>query len=529
MGNPRRQSFLSGAMVLTATIAVTKVIGALYKIPLGNLLDSEGMAHFYAAYNIYRLLLTLSTAGLPLAMSRMVSEAEALGRENQKQRIFRVSLGLFLLLGAVCSAGMYLLSAPLSDLLHDAPAHTAVQVLAPAVFFVCLMAPIRGYTQGQGNMRPTAASELVESLSKAVIGYLLAWWLLRRGLPRHIAAAGAIGGVTVATALAFLALALYLLTHQGRRPSRDIPESRRSILRRLLRIGIPITAGACGMSIITLLDTSLVLGTLQRSLGFSQAAAAALYGEYTYGVNLFTLPASLISPMTISLIPAISAARARNDLSAARRHTSAAFRFTALLALPLGIGLSALARPILDLLYPEIPQTAAAAASHLTVLGIASIFVCLMTLTGGILQSHGRERIPLWTLLFGGLVKILSNYLLVGDPAIGIRGAAYSTLLCYAVIAALNLFAVARVVAERPGYVSVFARPLLASLVMAAGARAVFGLLGRVMSARPAALLAALAAVAIYAVLVPAMGVIRREDLISLPKGDKFADFFHIR
>jgi len=524
----RRQSFLSGAMILTATIAVTKVIGALYKIPLGNLLDSEGMAHFFAAYNIYRLLLTLSTAGLPLAMSRMVSEAEALGLENQKHRIFRTALGLFTVLGIVCSAAMFFLAAPLSALLHDTLAKTAVEVLAPAVLFVCLMAPIRGFTQGQGNMRPTAASEIIESLSKAVIGYLLAWYLLRRGFPRHMAAAGAIGGVTVATALALLALAVYLLTHRYRRPSSDVPQGRRAILRRLLRIGIPITAGTCGMSLITLLDTSLVLGTLQGT-GYSQEAATALYGEYTYGLNLFTLPASFIAPMTISLIPAIGAALARRDMISVRRNTSAAFRFTALLALPLGAGLSVLARPLLDLLYPDIPQTAAAAAPHLAVLGIASIFVCVMAMSGGVLQAHGREDIPLWTLLVGGLTKIISNYLLVGNPAIGIRGAAYSTLLCYGLIAVLNLIAVARTVPERPRYLAVFTRPALATVIMALAARAGFGLLQRVVSPRPAAALTVLLSAAVYAVLVLAMGIIRREDLASLPKGDKIADFLRIR
>ena len=529
MANPRRQSFLRGAMILTATVAVTKVIGALYKIPLGNLLDSEGMAHFYASYNIYRLLLTLSTAGLPLAMSRMVSQAEALGRENQKHRIFHVALALFFLLGGVSGAGMFLLSAPLSGLLHDPLAREAVQVLAPAVFFVCMMAPIRGFTQGQGNMRPTAASELIESLSKAVIGYFLAWWLLRRGLPRHIAAAGAIGGVTAATALAFAALALYLLGHRRRRPSSDVPDSRRAILRRLLRIGIPITAGACGMSIITLLDTSLILGTLQNRLGYSPTAAATLYGEYTYGLNLFTLPASLISPLTISLIPAISADLARRDSAAARRHTESAFRFTALLALPLGVGLSALARPVLDLLYPNIPLTAAAAAVHLRVLGVASVFVCLMTFSAGILQAYGYERVPLCTLLLGGVVKIVSNLVLVGNPAIGIRGAAYSTLLCYGLIAALNLIAVARLVPERPRCGAVFLRPLLAALAMAAAARAVFGLLTRSMSVRPACLISVAAGAVIYAVLVLAAGIVRRSDLTALPKGEKIADILHIK
>ena len=184
---------------------------------------------------------------------------------------------------------------------------------------------------------------------------------------------------------------------------------------------------------------------------------------------------------------------------------------------------------LLDLLYPDIPQTAAAAAVHLRVLGAASICVCLMTLCSGILQSYGRERIPLWTLLVGGTAKIVSNFLLVGEPAVGVRGAAWSTLLCYGLIAALDLIAVARLVPERPGYLSVFARPALAAALMAVEVRAAFGLLGRLVSPRPAAALAILSAAAVYAVLVLALGVVRREDLLSLPRGEKIADFLRVR
>ena len=295
-------------MILTMAVAVTKVIGFLYKIPLGNLLDREGMAHFYAAYNIYNLLLVLSTAGLPLALSRLVSQAEALGLENQKHQVFRTALGLFCIMGAVCSAAMFLLARPLTEMLHDSLAYWPVKMLSPAVFCVCVMAAIRGYTQGQGNMKPTAVSEIIESTCKLLVGLTAAWLLLRKGTPAHIAAAGAITGVTCGTLIGMLAMVIYLLGRRGRRPSTDVPQHRRFILRRLLRIGIPITIGASSMSLITLLDQAIVMGVLQGSLGLSEVEAAGLYGEYTFGMNLFALPSSFIYPVTISLIPAIGAA-----------------------------------------------------------------------------------------------------------------------------------------------------------------------------------------------------------------------------
>ena len=325
-----KQSFLGGAALLTVTMLITKAIGALYKIPLGNLLDEQGMNYFYAAYNIYNLLLMVSTAGLPLALSRLVSQAEALGRVNRRRRTVSVAFWLFLLLGAVSSGVMFFLAGDLAGWMHNTQAENAIRVLSPAVLCVCLVSVIRGYTQGLGDMRPTAASEIIESGSKLVVGLGLAWWLLRQGYPSHIAAAGAIAGVTAGVALSLLALSVWMLSHLSRDRGRDDPGRRRDILRQLLAIGVPITVGSVSLSVINLLDQSITMGILQTSWGLTEAEAGGLYGVYSYAGNLFALPAAFIYPMTISLIPAIGAALARGDRASAGRHTAAAFRLTAL-------------------------------------------------------------------------------------------------------------------------------------------------------------------------------------------------------
>ena len=340
-----KQSFLGGAALLTVTMLITKAIGALYKIPLGNLLDEQGMNYFYAAYNIYNLLLMVSTAGLPLALSRLVSQAEALGRVNRRRRTVSVAFWLFLLLGAVSSGVMFFLAGDLAGWMHNTQAENAIRVLSPAVLCVCLVSVIRGYTQGLGDMRPTAASEIIESGSKLVVGLGLAWWLLRQGYPSHIAAAGAIAGVTAGVALSLLALSAWMLSHLSRDRGRDDPGRRRDILRQLLAIGVPITVGSVSLSVINLLDQSITMGILQTFWGLTEAEAGGLYGVYSYAGNLFALPAAFIYPMTISLIPAIGAALARGDRASAGRHTAAAFRLTALLALPAGVQRSGPAHP----------------------------------------------------------------------------------------------------------------------------------------------------------------------------------------
>ena len=524
----RRHNFISGAAVLALAVAVTKVLGALYKIPLGNLLDKEGMAHFYAAYNIYNLLLVLSTAGLPLALSRLVSRAAAQGRLNAQRRIFRTALALLAVIGLVCSAVMCLFPQVLSGLLHDSLAAPAIRVLGPAVLFVCLTSAIRGYTQGLGDMTPTAVSQMTESAGKLVIGLALCLVLLHRGADSSLCAAGAIAGVTAGSLLSLTVLTVFLLRRRDR-AAVDVPPARSAVLRELLTAGIPITLGAAGMSLITLLDQALVMSTLQNTLGYTEAAATALYGEYTFGMTLFALPPSFIYPVTVSLVPDISAALARGDRPAAGRSAAAALKLTTLIALPTGAGLSVLAGPILRLLYPAVPDTAAAAAYHLTILGIACIFVCLMVATNGVLQAYGKEYIPVVTLLCGGILKIITNYLMVGNPDMGIRGAPVGTLYSYALIVVLNMIAVHRCTRGQVDFFRCLWRPALCTAVMALAARSAFTLLGRYVSQNLAVGAAIAAAAAVYAVMALALGAVTADDLSHFKNGQKWAKRLGLR
>ena len=204
-------------------------------------------------------------------------------------------------------------------------------------------------------------------------------------------------------------------------------------------------------------------------------------------------------------------------------------KLTVLTALPAGVGLSVLAEPILLLLYPAVPDTARAAAYHLTFLGLAGVFVCLMVAANGVLQAYGHPLVPVLALLCGGVLKVVTNYLMVGDPATGIRGAAVSTLYCYALIAVINLAAIARLVPERPGYIRLFARPVLVTAVMALAARSGYGLFCRVLPERWAVLPAIAVAAAVYGILALATGAVTRRDVVTLPRGEKIADFLHLR
>lgn len=270
-----RQNFMGGAAILAGAVAVTKLLGAVYKIPLGNLLDSEGMAHFYAAYNIYSLLLVLSTAGLPVALSRLVARAAAQHRYAGARRGFRMALALLASIGLLCSAVMCAMPQVLAGWLHDEAAAYAIRALGPGGGAGVRVSALRGFGQGLGDMLPTAAGQVTESAGKLVIGLALCLLLLKQNAAPELCAAGAIGGVTAGAALGLLVTACLTARRCTLPEARDVPPRRRELLRQLLSVGVPITVGAAGMSLITLLDQALVTSTLRDTLGYSAAETSA--------------------------------------------------------------------------------------------------------------------------------------------------------------------------------------------------------------------------------------------------------------
>ena len=533
---PKKQSFLGGAAILASAVAVVKIIGAFYKLPLNNILGDVGKTYFNTAYEIYSVLLTLSTAGLPLAISKLTSQAQAQGRENEKRKILRVSLVLFFIIGALGSVFMFTCAQQLAEFQNNKSAFLPIRVLSPAVFCVCLLACIRGYTQGQGNMTPTASSQVLEALCKLGLGLPLAWYLLRLGSGLEVGAAGAIFGVAAGTVISLVFLVVYLLRHRSAAKSLDVPSSSADLVKAILAIGIPITLSGSAMSIITVVDTKIILGQLQAGLGLTEKAASALKGQYSFAMDMVNMVASFVYPVTTSLIPYAAAALTRKDYAGADRTISTGFRLLALLALPAGVGLSVLSTPIMRLVLPAQREGAWHSGPHLQVLGIACIFICIMILTNAILQTYGKEKLPIFTVIVGGVVKVVMNYFLVGNPDINIQGAKYSTLACYMVIAGLNLFFVWKYSPQKPKYLAIFAKPVLASAAMGLAAKGTYSLVGGALKASTsyggnaiATLIAICGAVVVYGVLVIALRILRAEDVASIPHGKKIAKLLHLK
>ena len=531
MQSTRKQSFLHGALILSAATAVVKLISALYKIPIQNLISTEAAGDFKIAYDLYATLFIISTAGLPVAVSKMVSEAEAGRRGQESRRIFRVALMTFLVIGVV-GTGVLFFNAELLAAWMSAPnAAMAIRVIAPAVFFVAVMCAYRGYYQGQGDMMPTAVSQVIEASCKMVFGLLGAWIVLGMSGTHAMEAAGAMVGVTAGTVFGMV----YMIV-SGRKRMAKIPEesdgraarTSKSLFAELMKISVPITISASVLSLTSLIDSALVKGRLQSAAEFTAAETDKVYGVYSLASTLFSLPPAFILTLAVSVIPAIAAAKARRDHLGMNKTILSSLRIMGLLALPAAGGLSALSTPIINLLYgAKLPEEVALAGSLLFALGFAVPFVCLVSLTNSIFQSMGLVNIPVFTMLAGGVVKIVCNWLLVGNPAINIAGAPIGTFCCYATIAILN-FAVIRRATETKGMISVFAKPLVATGGMVAAALGVYLLGERLVGAKLAVIAAILLGVVVYLLLLVVLRGILKEDLMLIPKGEKLAKLLHI-
>mgnify|MGYP004710888433 FL=1 len=535
----KQNSFFGGAAILAAGILIVKLIGMFYKIPLINIIGEAGAADFNNAYNIYAVLLTVSTAGLPVAVSKLVSEANALDRRNQVRRTFRLALVLFLALGLVSFLVMFFRADALAGMMNDSKAAAGIRALAPAVVCVGCLAALRGYSQGHSNMAPTSVSQIIEALCKLVVGLGLAFWLVKQGKDPDVAAAGAITGVTVGTVVALAYMVLDFLLSRGREDTRgtDRPDSAGSILANILKIAVPITLSSSMVGIVTVIDSSLVQGQLQSALDLTEQASRTLYGNYSGALNIYNLPTSLMAAITASVIPAVSAALARRDRRGAARITGSALRITALLSFPMGVGLFVLGTPIIRLLFPKL--NVAVAGPLLSTLGIATPFVCMVLVCNSVLQAHGFINLPVIVMVLGGIVKIVNNYNLVG--AIGIAGAPVGNILCFGLALVLDLVVITRVIPNRPRLLPIFAKPAVASAVMGGAAWAVYGLLSRILSSEQVdqagqtvravsrmgnaagIFLSIAVAGVVYLVLVIALRAISRDDLALMPKGDKLA------
>ena len=560
----KKQNFLHGATILVAATIIVKVIGAVYKIPLQAILGKIGYSYFSSAYDIYTLLLLISTAGLPVAMSRMISQASSLNDHAQTRRVYNTSRTIFLMIGTVSAVLMMIFCKTLANSQKQPDAALSIFCLAPCAFLMSVISTYRGFFQGQSNMIPTSISQVLEAVFKLAAGLVGALVILHLNGSIPMAAAGAILGVTVSCAVSVA----YLFRVFHKPAQQMILEQKQpnfcgATAKQLLSIAIPITIGAAGLQLLIVSETSIYMNRLvdlldrgaltgplvealrSEVLAEAQKAgqvlttaelhsriAASMKGIYNFSQTIYNLPNSLITPITISIIPAITNCLTLGDDRGVKATSESASRVTALLSLPCSVGLMVLSRPIMGLLGGYTGVQLDFAAKLLSLLGISVFMRALVLFTNSLMQANGHANIPVINMLSIGVLRMILVFVFTGNPRIGLLAVPALTALGNLATAVLNLICMAKVVPQKCAIVRNLLKPLLPALLMGAATFASWQFMLRILGPDCSYIIQVggpmVVAAAVYVVSAAWLRSITREDCLLLPKGEKIAKLLHL-
>ncbi len=528
----RGQTFMFGAVILMISNILVKLIGAIFKIPLQHLIGEDGMAYFQAAYDIYVAFYMISTAGIPVAISRMIATSNSKGNHKEVDKTFKIAYWVFFAVGALGTAIMMIFAKQFASATVKG-AEYAMMAIAPTLFFICISSAYRGYFQGLQNMMPTAVSQVIESVGKLGIGLAAGWYFYKAGYSMSVVAAVTIAGVTIGVLAATVYIVIFKKLFASARAEAQSPNlevrSTKSLFYELVIISIPISLASSIMGLTNVVDAVLVTSRLHDA-GFSYEFAKNSYGAYAMPKTLFNMPTTLIYPFAISALPAISALCGKGEKQKAATLMESTFRMASIVALPCALGMSAMAKPILSLLFAKNPIVDGAqitnidvAAPCLGVLGISVFFLGMISVTNSVLQAYGFYNLTIVSTVGGIIVKVIASYILLGIESVGLAGAAVGTALCYVTIFTLNLIFIVTKVHYFPSIRRTFLKPLISAVVCVVPCFAVyyFATTYHILAEKIATLGSIAVAGIVYVVTLLILKGISEEDIKMLPKSDK--------
>lgn len=521
--NNKNNSFLKGALILGIAGVVVKILGAFFRIPLGNFIGAEGMGYYQAAYPIYTLFLTLATAGFPTALAKLVAERIAIDDHSGAHKIFKVSYTVLFITGFV-SFCIFLFGANfiVSDIMHNPNAYYSMVAIAPSLLFVPVMAAYRGYFQGRQEMKYIAVSQIVEQTFRVIVGLILAYILMNKIGPKF-GAAGAIAGATIGAFISIIYLAVEYIKNNKKikvhnKENNSKEESTGLILKKLLIVAIPITIGASVMPLVNIVDNVIVIRQLEVA-GFSNATANQLFGQLTgMAMSIINMPTIITLSIGMSLVPAISELTALNKIDKVKIEILTAIKVTLYILLPAAVGLAVISTPIMKLLYSQEPASLGTIMLYLTP---CVVFLGLMQTLNGVLQGIGKPMIPVIGLLVGILFKVVLTYTLTAIPQVNIYGAAIGTVMAYFVAVVFELWYIRKHVGIKFSTKELFIKPILMVTIMGIVVRLSYNALLGLIGGSLATLGSISIGVLVYAIVVFALGGITKDELIKLPKGEK--------
>ncbi len=532
-----QKNFMSSALILAVANVLVKIIGAVYKIPLSNLITPTGMNYYNDAYQIYALLFVLSTAGVPIAIAKMVSESLVDGRKEEPKKILGVSTKIFALIGLIFMTALIFTAPSLSGLLSSETTNYCFYMIAPAIFLVATTATIKGYFQGYKCMQPTAIYQVLEA------GFKLFGLILVAGLyyftsyktnPMALACAGILG-VTFGSFAAAIFMVIRFLREKeiGKDIENSLPSRSNGTLGKMvLTLAIPISLSNAVMSVTSTLDMFFVKNNLEifgkanwnlADLDAIQAEVRDIYGAYTGATSsLFNLPPTITVAVGVAVLPFLTTAFAEKNIGDAFKNMRSSAKVISILAMPCALGMSFLSEPIVKSLFNR--DYWSVGIPTLSLLAISVFFVAMVSLTGIFLQAVGKVKISLMTMGIGAVMKLTVNILAV--RSIGIMGAPLGTFACYFTIMMLNLFFIYKYIGFRLPLISTILKPLLCALLCCGAAYGTWRIFAAInFSVRLSLIISILVAVLIYTVALLLLRVLNQEDMTLIPKGDKIGVF----
>ena len=520
------ESFMQGVMALMFSQVLIKLLGLVYKWYLTNKegFGDEGNAIYSAGFSIYALLLTISSTGVPNAVSRLVSAQIAKGDYRGAHRIFKIALATFAVIGLIGTMLLFFGAHYIANVWLAIPeAELTLVALSPAIFFVAIVCVFRGFFNGRGNMKAMANSQTIEQLFKTLFTILIVEIVaVSSGVNTTLMAAGANLATTFATITSFIYLFFY---YKVRREdlAKEIVTSRhfrtKSIagtVKKILSVSIPMSLSSILTSINRNIDSTTVVRGLKSFL--TEAEAKAQYGILSGKVDTLTsLPLSFNIAFATALVPAITTAKTTGDMETGRKRVSFSLLVTMLIGLPCMVGMIIFAQPILNLLFPNAPE----GAFILQVSSLAIIFTVLEQTVNGALQGLGKILVPATALSIGVILKLILNLVLVPIPSIGAAGAAFATVVCHAVAFFIGFTVLRKNMKLGLSFSKFIVKPLLASGMMAICSYGVYLLLGGINAGKMATIIAIIVAVIVYVLSVFVLKILDKEEIKMIPYGYK--------
>lgn len=539
---------LQGAFILSIAALLSKLIGTLQKIPLQNIAGDSVFGIYNTVYPFYMMFITLVTAGFPIAVSKLVAEANARGDQAEGERVLKVTSVLLAVLGGLFSLLMYQFAPQISRFIDNEEVVLSIRTASLAFLFVPVMTGLRGYFQGLQDMMPTAVSQITEQTVRVTVMLVLLFILIERGASAETIAAGAMLGSAAGGAAALLFMWFFWVRRGKRRANhseqlrsnenmlfgeKSLKSDRKStstLLISVLRYAIPVALGSVVVPLMNMVDTFTVPRLLKQE-GMADIETMRFFGVYNRGIPLVQLVTMLATTLSVLFIPAIAEAKVRNDHNTIRRQSSLALKWFWLIGLAAAAGMAVLAGPINQMLYITTEGT-----STMRILALTAAGSAVSVIAAALLQGYGAVKAPAFIMLTAAGVKTMLNELLV--PYLGINGAAWSSAAAYALAALLNVLLLARILRLRVSFTAGLFKPFLIIAVMsltAAGAawgtEVMIGALGISLGNRMTALVQSLLSIT-AGVIIFMIGTIRTkwitaEEIAMLPKGEKLMKLFH--